>query len=64
LKGLGELGVREVFAVTMKANLASQRVMQKAGLVFSREFYSPDFPNTGELDVEYAVRNENWQRPQ
>jgi RimJ/RimL family protein N-acetyltransferase len=34
-----ELGIRRVSAHTMAVNLASRRVMEKAGLRFARTFY-------------------------
>jgi RimJ/RimL family protein N-acetyltransferase len=59
-KGFEELGVEEVFAATMKKNLASQKVMEKAGLTFSREYLDPRFPESKELDVEFSLLKENW----
>lgn len=40
-KGLGEWGYDKISARTLVNNLASQRVMQKAGLVFESEFCFP-----------------------
>lgn len=54
-KGFAELGVTEVFAVTMKTNLGSQAVMRKAGLVFVREFENPNEPDSDTPEVEYAI---------
>lgn len=54
-KGFAELGVNEVFAVTMKTNLGSQAVMRKAGLVFVREFDNPNEPDSDVPEVEYAI---------
>ena len=61
-KGFEELGVEEVFAATMKKNLASQKVMEKAGLVFSREYIDTRFPESKELDVEFSLSKENWAK--
>lgn len=60
-KGFSQLGVEEVFAVTMKANLGSQGVMKKSGLLFSREFYDKEFPGTQDLDVEYVISRKDWK---
>lgn len=54
-KGFDEFAVEEVFALTMKANLASQRVMKKSGLSFVREFFNDEFPGIGEMVVEFSI---------
>lgn len=59
-KGFAEPEVEEVFAVTMKGNLASQAVMKKIGMTFLREFQHKDFPDSEELDVEYSWMREEW----
>ncbi len=53
-KGFAELGVEEVFAVALKQNLASQRVMQKCGLKFVREYEDDDFLFMPGTLMEYA----------
>ena len=64
-KGFAELGVRRVVASTMVVNVASQRVMQKAGLKLVRTFHQP-WPDriVGEEhgDVEYALDRTDWER--
>lgn len=40
-KGFTELGVQRVFAETMAVNVASRRVMEKAGLRLVRAFHQP-----------------------
>ncbi len=64
-KGFTELGVRRVFAETMVVNLASRRVMEKAGLKLVRVFHQewPD-PIEGDEhgDVEYALLKDEWAR--
>jgi RimJ/RimL family protein N-acetyltransferase len=66
-KGFTELGVQRVFAATMAVNLASRRVMEKAGLRLVRTFRQP-WPDhiDGEEhgDVEYALRKADWEREQ
>ncbi len=59
-KGFNELGVEEVFAVTMQKNLRSRKVMEKVGLQFVREFFDPNYPDTKEKDVEYAILKKSW----
>jgi RimJ/RimL family protein N-acetyltransferase len=59
--------VQRVFAETMAVNLASRRVMEKAGLRLVRTFHQP-WPDhiDGEEhgDVEYALRKADWEREQ
>jgi RimJ/RimL family protein N-acetyltransferase len=62
-QGFTELGVQRVFAQTMAVNLASRRVMEKAGLTLARTFYPVfDDPIDGtELgEVEYAMCQADW----
>lgn len=74
-KGFLEFGVRRVFATTYQDNLASRRVMEKAGLRFARSFrLTPaDLVAAGTFqsasqevwdgdDVEYALEREDWER--
>lgn len=63
-KGFAELGVERVFATTMTVNVASRRVMVKAGLRFVRTFHQPwpDYIEGQEQgDVEYALLRSEWQ---
>jgi len=64
-KGFTELGVRRVFASTMAVNLASRRVMEKAGLTLVRTFHQ-EWPYVIEGaehgDVEYALLKTDWER--
>lgn len=74
-KGFTELGVRRVIATTYQDNLASRRVMEKAGLTLVRRFRltAADLAATGTFDgssldvwdgdeVEYALEKADWQR--
>ncbi len=64
-KSFTELGVWRVTAHTMAVNLASRRVMEKAGLTFVRTYYPAfDDPIDGtELgEVEYALNKADWER--
>jgi len=63
-KGFAELGVQRVVAFTMVVNVASRRVMQKAGLRYVRTFHEPwpDYiPGEEEGDVEYALLRSEWE---
>jgi RimJ/RimL family protein N-acetyltransferase len=64
-KGFAELGVRRVVASTMVVNIASRRVLEKAGLKFVRLFHQPwpDYiEGEEEGDVEYALLRSEWER--
>lgn len=71
-----ELGVRRVFATTYEYNLASRRVMEKAGLTLARSYRltTAELASTDTFDgtmpqdvwegdeVEYALLQEDWER--
>jgi RimJ/RimL family protein N-acetyltransferase len=63
-RAFGDLGVHRVMATTMTVNLASRRVMEKAGLSYVRTFHLP-WPDliegTTEGDVEYALLAHEWR---
>ena len=63
-KGFTELGVRRVVAETMAVNVASRRVMEKAGLTYVRTFHQ-EWPERIEGDehgdVEYALTKADWE---
>lgn len=64
-RAFADLGARRVFATTMAVNLASRRVMEKAGLSFVRAFTQdwPDVVEGAEFgDVEYALTRDEWAR--
>ena len=64
-KGFAELGVRRVVASTMVVNVASRRVMEKAGLRFVRTFHQPwpDYIEGQEHGgVEYALLRSEWEQ--
>jgi RimJ/RimL family protein N-acetyltransferase len=63
--GFTQFGVQRVVAETMAVNLASRRVMEKAGLTLVRTFHQPwPFPIDGHQfgDVEYALDRAGWQQ--
>jgi RimJ/RimL family protein N-acetyltransferase len=64
-KGFSEFGVQRVVAEAMAVNVASRRVMEKAGLRLVRTFCRP-WPYPGEGDqvevVEYALDMAGWQQ--
>ena len=64
-KAFTELGVQRVVAFTMVVNVASRRVMEKAGLRFVRTFHQPwpDYIEGEEQgDVEYALLRSEWEQ--
>jgi len=64
-KGFAELGVERVVAFTMVVNVASRRVMEKAGLRYVRTFHQswPDYIEGQEQgDVEYALTRSEWEQ--
>ena len=64
-KGFEELGVWRVVASTMAVNVASRRVMEKAGLRLVRTFHHPwpePIPGAEHGDVEYALDQADWER--
>jgi RimJ/RimL family protein N-acetyltransferase len=73
--GFTELGVRRVVATTYEGNLASRRVMEKAGMRLSRRFrLTPadlDSIDTYQVssqdlwegdDLEYALQKSDWEQ--
>jgi RimJ/RimL family protein N-acetyltransferase len=64
-KAFEELAVQRVFAETMAVNLASRRVMEKAGLRFVRTFHltwDDPIPGTEHGEVEYELTAADWWR--
>jgi len=64
-KAFAELGVDRVVASTMVVNVASKRVMEKAGLRFVRIFHQPwpdRIEGEEEGDVEYALLRSEWEQ--
>jgi RimJ/RimL family protein N-acetyltransferase len=64
-KGFTEFSVQRVTAEAMAANMASRRVMEKAGLTLVRTFRQPRPGPAGgdELEaVEYALRRADWEQ--
>jgi RimJ/RimL family protein N-acetyltransferase len=64
-KGFAELGVHRVFASTMVVNVASWRVMEKAGLRFVTRFHQPwpdHIEGEEQGDLEYALLRSEWQQ--
>jgi RimJ/RimL family protein N-acetyltransferase len=65
-KAFTELGVERVYAETMAVNVASRRVMEKAGLRYVRTFHAdwPDrIPGDEHGDVEYALTRAEFGGP-
>jgi RimJ/RimL family protein N-acetyltransferase len=64
-QGFTDRGVRRVVAEAMAVNLASRRVMEKAGLTLVRTFQQPwPYKMEGDElgDVEYALTKADWER--
>jgi RimJ/RimL family protein N-acetyltransferase len=64
-KGFTESGVQRVTAEAMAANMASRRVMEKAGLTLVRTFRQPWPGAVGGPEiqaVEYALDKAGWER--
>jgi RimJ/RimL family protein N-acetyltransferase len=65
-KAFAELGVARVVATTMAVNIASRRVVEKAGLRLVRTFhvaFTDPLPGTEHGEVEYAVTRDEWIDP-
>ena len=63
--GFEELGAARIVASTMAVNVASRRVMEKAGLTFVRGFHQPwpySIEGEEEGDVEYALDRSEWEK--
>ncbi len=64
-KGFTDLGVLRVVASTMTVNVASRRVMEKAGLTLERTFRQPwpeRIEGAEQGDVEYALTKTDWEQ--
>jgi RimJ/RimL family protein N-acetyltransferase len=64
-KGFTEFGMQRVVADLMAVNIASRRVLEKAGLRPVRTFHQPGpYPIEGDEfgDVEYALHKADWER--
>ncbi len=74
-KGFSELGARRVVATTYQDNLASRRVMEKAGMTLARRFRLTDADLSAAStfhaasqdiwdgdEVEYALEKADWER--
>ena len=62
-----QLGATRVNAETMAVNIASRRVMEKAGLRFVRTFdagWPVRIPGDEQGDVEYAISRAEWEADQ
>ena len=63
-RGFASLGVQRVVASTMVVNVASRRVLEKAGMRLVRTFHQPwPYPIEGDEhgDVEYALLRSEWE---
>jgi RimJ/RimL family protein N-acetyltransferase len=63
-KAFTELGVQRVYAETMAVNVASRRVLERAGLRFLRTFHltwDDPIDGTEHGEVEYELRRSQWK---
>ncbi|MGW4772932.1 GNAT family N-acetyltransferase [Nocardia sp. NPDC004278] len=66
-KGFTELDVGRIWAQTMAVNIASRRVMEKAGLTYVRTFhqhFDDPLPGTEHGEVEYELHRADWAKPE
>jgi RimJ/RimL family protein N-acetyltransferase len=64
-KGFTELGAERIRAETMAVNARSRRVMEKAGLTYTRTFHvewDEPLPGTEHGEVEYFLDRADWER--
>lgn len=62
-RGFEQLGVERITAETMVVNIASRRVMEKAGMHLVRTFHADwpvRIPGDEHGDVEYAITRGQW----
>jgi RimJ/RimL family protein N-acetyltransferase len=58
-KGIAELGVKRVVATAIRANAASVRVMEKAGLTFEKTFF---YEGIAEEAVKYGLGRDSEEQ--
>lgn len=58
--GFEKYELDSVFATTMKANLASQKVMQKLGLKHASDYEEEGFPGEDKSAVKYVIKKNDW----
>lgn len=64
-EAFAEPGVRRVFAQTMAVNVASRRVMEKAGMTYVRTFrkeWQDPIEGSEHGEVEYEVTRTDWEQ--
>lgn len=62
LMGFTEYQLDSIFASTMKANTASQRVMEKLGMKFITDYIEENFPGADKTAVQYRITRDNWRQ--
>lgn len=60
--GFGTYQVDSIFAITMKANKASQNVMKKLGMKWEADYTEEDFPGDNKSAVRYRILKKDWMR--
>ncbi len=61
-KAFNELDAKEVWAITMRSNIASQKVMEKCGLEFQREDVFLDYPGKDKRCVWYRLKDSDFRK--
>ena len=54
--GLEKYKLDSIFAITLKANTASQNVMKKIGMTWVTDYTEDDFPGADKSAVRYAIQ--------
>ncbi len=55
------LGTRRIFAECETPNTASERVMQKSGMIYEGTFYNADFEGNWAMRHRYAISKQDWE---
>lgn len=60
--GFRDYQVTTIFAITMKANLASQNVMKKLGMKWVEDYIEEDFPGEDKSAVRFEIERSQFQK--
>lgn len=58
--GFSGYQVDSIFAITMKANQASQNVMKKLGMKWEADYTEEEFPGADKSAVRYKIKRRDW----
>ena len=59
--GFDQYHLDSIFAVTMKTNLASQKVMKKLGLKHFNDYIEENFPGPDKSAVKFVITKRDWK---